>query len=209
MVDNTTLNTGSGGDVIATDDISGVKHQQVKVEFGADGTATPVTATVGLPVAPFSAILESGILALIAINDAEVAASGEYSDTRDWALGATHSGEILSVQLTSAESGSGAVQEGRGKVFFFDADPNTSAGDVSLAAAGAEHKTILGVVNIEASDWDTDANGGVAMKAVAIPFHALATIYIVYRNIDGSAVWNSAAGDDETLDINVWYRRDS
>lgn len=44
MADNTTLNAGSGGDVIATDDIGGVKHQQVKIEWGTDGTATPVAS---------------------------------------------------------------------------------------------------------------------------------------------------------------------
>lgn len=37
MADNTTLNTGTGGDVIATDDISGVKYQRVKIVQGADG----------------------------------------------------------------------------------------------------------------------------------------------------------------------------
>lgn len=50
MADNTTLNAGSGGDVIATDDITGVKHQQVKVEWGVDGTATPVSAANPMPV---------------------------------------------------------------------------------------------------------------------------------------------------------------
>ena len=50
MADNTTLNTGSGGDVIATDDIAGVKHQRVKVEFGADGSASDVSGSNGLPV---------------------------------------------------------------------------------------------------------------------------------------------------------------
>jgi hypothetical protein len=52
MADNTTLNTGTGGDVIASDDIAGVKHQRVKVEWGADGTATEVTDTTtgALPV---------------------------------------------------------------------------------------------------------------------------------------------------------------
>jgi hypothetical protein len=50
MADNTILNVGSGGDVIATDDIGGVKHQQVKVEFGADGMATPVSSANPLPV---------------------------------------------------------------------------------------------------------------------------------------------------------------
>lgn len=38
MADNTTLNTGSGGDVIATDDISSVKYQRIKLISGADGT---------------------------------------------------------------------------------------------------------------------------------------------------------------------------
>jgi hypothetical protein len=50
MTDNTTLNAGSGGDVIATDDIAGVKFQRVKVTFGADGVATDVASGAPLPV---------------------------------------------------------------------------------------------------------------------------------------------------------------
>lgn len=42
MADNTILNLGTGGDTIATDDISGVKYQRVKLSLGADGTATDV-----------------------------------------------------------------------------------------------------------------------------------------------------------------------
>lgn len=38
MADNTTLNTGSGGDTIATDDIGSVKYQRIKLVSGADGT---------------------------------------------------------------------------------------------------------------------------------------------------------------------------
>lgn len=37
MADNTILNLGSGGDTIATDDISGVKYQRVKIVQGGDG----------------------------------------------------------------------------------------------------------------------------------------------------------------------------
>ena len=37
MSDNTTLNTGSGGDTIATDDIGGVKFPRSKITLGADG----------------------------------------------------------------------------------------------------------------------------------------------------------------------------
>jgi hypothetical protein len=50
VADNTVLNSGSGGDTIASDDIGGVKHQRVKVEFGADGSATDVAAAAPLPI---------------------------------------------------------------------------------------------------------------------------------------------------------------
>jgi hypothetical protein len=47
MADNTELNPGTGGDVIASDDIGGVKHQRVKVSLGADGTAVDAVAGAG------------------------------------------------------------------------------------------------------------------------------------------------------------------
>ena len=50
MVDNVTLNAGTGGAVIATDDDGIAQHQYVKLEFGGDGTFTKVTSAVGLPV---------------------------------------------------------------------------------------------------------------------------------------------------------------
>ncbi len=51
MADNVQLNAPtSSGATIATDDIGGVQHQMVKVEFGGDGVATPVSAADPLPV---------------------------------------------------------------------------------------------------------------------------------------------------------------
>ena len=51
MADNTQLNAGTGGDVIASDDIGGVKYQRVKATFGKDGEAVDVSADNPLPVA--------------------------------------------------------------------------------------------------------------------------------------------------------------
>ena len=48
MADNTTL--PGTGDVIATDDVGGVKYQRVKPAFGGDGVAIDVSATNPLPV---------------------------------------------------------------------------------------------------------------------------------------------------------------
>lgn len=51
MADNTTLNTGSGGDVIGSDDIGGVKFQRIKLIFGPDGTNSgDVDVANALPV---------------------------------------------------------------------------------------------------------------------------------------------------------------
>ena len=50
MSDNVVLNPGSGGATIATDEVGGSQHQYVKVEFGADGVATPVSSENPLPV---------------------------------------------------------------------------------------------------------------------------------------------------------------
>jgi len=48
--------TGAGGTtaVVATDEVSGAHYQYVKPAFGADGTATLVSATDPLPVTPRS-----------------------------------------------------------------------------------------------------------------------------------------------------------
>ena len=51
MPDNTILNTGAGGDTIASDDIGGVKFQRVKIVEGADGINDgDVSASNPLPV---------------------------------------------------------------------------------------------------------------------------------------------------------------
>ena len=50
MPDNVTLNSGSGGATLATDDIAGVQHQRVKIQYGADGAATDVSDSNPLPI---------------------------------------------------------------------------------------------------------------------------------------------------------------
>ena len=55
MADGTTINIGTGGDVVATDDIAGVKYQRVKLIHGTDGVndgdasaSNPFPATLSL-----------------------------------------------------------------------------------------------------------------------------------------------------------------
>jgi hypothetical protein len=51
MADNTTLNPGTGGDNIASDDIGGIKYQRVKPAWGVDGSAVDASEANPLPVA--------------------------------------------------------------------------------------------------------------------------------------------------------------
>lgn len=94
MADNTVLNAGSGGDTIATDDIGGVKHQRVKVEFGADGSATDVSTGSPLPVANLGA---SNMFRLTVPSGA-VAANKVWFDL----FNATGSGSSLRVTSVAA-----------------------------------------------------------------------------------------------------------
>lgn len=49
MADNIAVTPGSGA-TVATEDVAGVQHQKVKVEFGGDGVATLVSTVDPLPV---------------------------------------------------------------------------------------------------------------------------------------------------------------
>lgn len=153
-------------------------------------------------------VLEGGLTELIDRDDAATAAD-QYTKSVGVALAGTYSGEILSFLLVASEAGSGAVIANAMTVFILDADPAVSAADTALAAAGAEHKTVLGKIDIATTDWNADANGAVCVKTVGIPFHAVGTLYFVARLATGSTTVNSAAGDDEELHFNFWYRRDS
>lgn len=72
MADNTQLNAReTEGDTIATDDIGGIKHQRVKVQYGPDGSATDVSLVSPLPVYSLSIeeIQTEMLLELRRLND--------------------------------------------------------------------------------------------------------------------------------------------
>jgi len=154
---------------------------------------------------PGWAILEGGLTELIGIN--EQVDQNDYSGSVAVALPGTVSGEILAVALYSTEDGSGAVQQPAGWLYILDADPAVAAGDTAITAA--ERVTVLGRVLVEAGDWEADANGGLAyIVDTPVPFHALSALYFVFKLTSATSL-NDGAGDDEQLEFNFWYRRES
>lgn len=156
-------------------------------------------------VQPFSAMLEGGLTELVGIN--EQVDQNDYSGSVGVSLGGTYSGEILSVAFYATEDGTGAVQDSAGILYVLDADPSIASGDTAMSAAA--RVTVIGKIAIGAADWDTDANGGLAYICnQPIPFHALANLYFVWKHLDATSL-NDAAGDDEQLEFNFWWKRES
>lgn len=70
MADNPTIDNGSLTDyVVAADDVGGALYQYFKPAFGADGSASIVTATNGLPVAAYLSPATSGGLSIFRVLD--------------------------------------------------------------------------------------------------------------------------------------------
>ena len=154
---------------------------------------------------PFAPILEGGLTELIGIN--EQVDQNDYCASVEVELLHTASGEILSVAFYSTEDGSGSVQSPEGWLYVFDADPSISNGDTAMTAAA--RVLILGRIKVEAGDWDADANGGLAyIYDTPIPFHHLSSLFFAFKLTSATSL-NDAAGDDEQLEMNFWYRRDS
>lgn len=154
---------------------------------------------------PFATILEGGLTELIGID--EQVDQNDYGASVGVALGGTYSGEILHVTLYTSETGTGAILTPAGWLLVFDADPTIAAGDTSISAA--ERQTLIGQISVLAADWIADANGASAtIQCQPLAFHSLATLWFAWFHTDAVS-FNDLAGDDEMLDFNFWYRRDS
>lgn len=131
MADNTILSAGSGGDTIASDEISSVKYQRVKLVQGADGVndgdvcATAplnVTAPNGLEVIHRTdAISDDGTALVPKFAKIDAAGSGDNTivaavptkKIRVLALHVTMTGTLVTIRFESGASGTaltGAMQ---------------------------------------------------------------------------------------------------
>jgi len=172
---------------------------------------TIITTTEDIPVTldnevvssqPFTALAETGVTELIGAD--EQASQYDYSEGTEIALGGSYSGEILNVTLIL----SGTLSEA-GTLLIFDADPSVTLADANLATAS--WLLAIGKIDVAAGNWFEENSGGtgaVATFAEPIAFHSLSSLWVAYYH-EGSTQWNSLAADNETLDIQVEYRRDS
>lgn len=135
MADNVTLNAGSGGAVIATDDDGTAHHQYVKLEFGADNTQTKVTSSVGLPVGDAGGSLTVDNAGTFAVQAAQsgtwTVQPGNTANTTAWLV----------------------TEAGRAAVIHFQASIPTTAGGTALASNACKEATVKNLLSNSNIIW--------------------------------------------------------
>lgn len=134
---------------------------------------------------------------LIAVNNYSKSVSFDVSRAPG---SVAQQGSVSGVVLISSEIGTGAVKLPSGTLYFFKADPTVAANASALAAAGADHLLVIGVVPVVASDWEGDLSGAVASLLVDVPFPKVGSVFVAFK-MDAVSEFNSAGDDEEILDI--------
>lgn len=117
MADNTELNAGSGGDIIATDDIGGVKYQRVKLSLGADGSAADAldgAGTVASGVQRVTLASDDPAVVSLALLDNTISGSEMQVDiVGALPAGNNNIGDVDVASVASIVPGTGATNLGK------------------------------------------------------------------------------------------------
>jgi hypothetical protein len=156
VADNTTIDAGSGGDVIATDDIGGVKYQRVKISQGADGSATDVGIGGGTEATALRVTIASDSTGVLSIDDNGAAITVDGTVTAN--LGATDTAALAAIEtaveiLDNAISGNEmqvdivsapTVTVDNAGTFAVQADTELTTGDLDTGA-GTDTRAVVGL----------------------------------------------------------------
>lgn len=166
MADNTTLNTGTGGDVIRTDDISGVKVQAVKIMEGGDGTddgfissSNPLpVSTLGFPKTVKVDVTRPADTTAYAVGDAisdstSAPTSGGFTIT---SAGRQSGGSCIITDVAVMSSNDPATKLS-GEIWIFDTSVTNINDNAAFAVSDTEIKTASAVIPF--SLFDAGNNG--------------------------------------------------
>lgn len=150
----------------------------------------------------------TGLVALTGINAAVSQNQYTASVALNFGTHLSRGGVIRMIRVLAKEAGSGAIIKTVGDILFFNADPAIVTADTAITAA--EWSTVVGQATFAASAYGSgDANGAAAQItteiAVSPPLDAAGRLWVAIFKTDAAAV-NDAAGDDETIDIEVIYQ---
>jgi hypothetical protein len=170
MADNVTLDPGTGGAVIATDDVSSVHYQLVQLVTGSDGGAkTLVTGSSGLPVSVLGTVPVSGTVAATQSGAWSVTVSGtptvSVSGTVPVSIAAVVAVSDNASSLTVDDGGSTLSVDDGGFTLSVDDGGGTLTvdGSVSVTSVPSHDVTNAGTFAVQATQagtWHVGDGGG-------------------------------------------------
>jgi hypothetical protein len=219
MADNVTLNTGSGGATLATDDIAGIQHQRVKIQYGVDGAATDVSDTNPLPIddaggsitvdnAALSVTgggVESGAMRVTIANDStgvlSVDDNGGSLTVDNAALAVTGGGVesgALRVTLANDSTGVLSIDDNGGSLTVDNAALAVTGGGVEASALRVT------LANDSTGVLSIDDNGGsltVDAASLPLPTGAATSANQTTANSSLSTIAGAVSGTEMQVDI--------
>lgn len=160
MADNTTLNAGSGGDVIASDDIAGVKYQRVKLSVGADGSAADAASGGGVEAGSLRVTIASDSTGVLSVDDNGGSLTVDGTVTANLAAGTNNIGDV---DVLSVVPGTGATALGKA----IDTAAGATDTGVALLAVRDDALTTLTPVDGDYVPLRTDSTGALHVRVSA------------------------------------------
>lgn len=171
--DNVTLNAGSGGAVLATDDIGpGVHYQIIKLAHGALDTATLVSVSGGLPVD----LRQNNLAGDINVNLAAAAATVTVTGTVTANVGTG----TMTTQDTASLVDDAAFSPGASRVLpsgytFDDVTPDSvNEGDIGVARMSANRNIYTQLRDAAGNERGANVTAGGALNVAVDSLPALA-----------------------------------
>ncbi len=193
MADNVTIN----GKIYATEEVDGVQHQKVKVEFGSDGIATLVDSSNPLPV------VQTGILSI-----SGTVQPGNTANVTPWLM--TASGDVES----GATDAGNPVKVGARYNSTLPTLSNGQRGDLQQGTRGSLNATLFVPNSTLTLNTAADNGDGVAISSNADKLANIArnTLYNgttwdrKYNNQDVSLLASAARTTTQTSADQINYQ---
>ena len=202
MADNViipTTGSGTATPVIATDDVSSVHYQKVKIDLGGDGLSSPLVRGAQAATASIPVTLATDDPAVAALQILDNAISGSEMQVDVVAALPAGTNNIGDIDVLSIVPGTGATNLGKAE------DAAHSSSDVGVMALAVRQATATDL-SAGATDGDyeplqVDANGRLHVNAgtVTVASHAVTNAGTFVVQVDGSALTALQLIDDPII----------
>jgi hypothetical protein len=200
------INEGTGTPTQA-DSIAGVKWAMVKLAFGPEGTATPITATSPLPIEGVLSFTGEDHIGSVGGHTIPVKPAITVQTTPDYSIGDVVGGEIPLINAVRVNDGTGVCQsihlsdatntKPELDIMIFGSNPaGTYTDNSAFPTASPDAALGYGEIHIAATDWRTFGSGAKVTKVAGFGVQAGGSARHLYMVIVTRTVINFALATD-------------